>query len=491
MDDGKRCCGGRRFIFLISLVAVAFLMVSVQIRLSSRVSHSQHLSSDALQIELSIILPFEKISQMSSNASAMGESLLRGIHGFSQGLIAEGSTNDEGRLPNNLTDYCLRDNTAQWLNEKRIGNAEGGNLAASMRLFEQGATSAVGSLPLFQGSLEESFCLPGSPFLAGWNDVTSADDEQSLHIGATRLIYLALVYHQHAPAWPEYRERRKLRETGWCDSVWKGYGLNNSTDYECAPDTKYIVMPLTGAGLGALLRIHVFSAVKAALGTGRVLLFHNNVRNSTQNKLTPGWEHVSCARMDYQCFFRPTTPCSLTDKDLATAHVLSPSEAHQMMKHSRHPEDQRVVVFKPNRMNYPDPPMMRQELHRIAHKMIEDGLVPNTPKVQQSAALIKEPTGGADLMGATLFYFLRPRPDYSEQLQHIQSDLFPADWDIRPSIGMPIRGTCTRVRSMHSDLSGTVTTDISLTVASLGQVPIRVGVPLLRILRPSGRRMVE
>eukprot|EP00563_Minutocellus_polymorphus_P012815 CAMPEP_0181066710 /NCGR_PEP_ID=MMETSP1070-20121207/25485_1 /TAXON_ID=265543 /ORGANISM="Minutocellus polymorphus, Strain NH13" /LENGTH=82 /DNA_ID=CAMNT_0023147321 /DNA_START=37 /DNA_END=282 /DNA_ORIENTATION=- len=66
--------------------------------------------------------------------------------------------------------------------------------------------------------------------------------------------------------------------------------------------------------------------MKAAMASNRVVLFVNSARVGSEETRSH-WTMASCARHDIQCFFMPLSPCTITEKDLQLAPVLTMEES--------------------------------------------------------------------------------------------------------------------------------------------------------------------
>jgi hypothetical protein len=152
-----------------------------------------------------------------------------------------------------------------------------------------------------------------------------------------KLLYLAIQDFHHAPAREEYLTRKKC-------------GLETSNpiyDYPCQ-DSKYIVTDLPNLGMGASIRLAATVHVLMGIASDRIPLF---VIKSPEGPsfLQEAWKLASCDRQDLQCVFLPTTPCTVSWKELANATILD-GPAVQELRRNGHLDPKydpyRVVLHK-------------------------------------------------------------------------------------------------------------------------------------------------
>jgi hypothetical protein len=206
-------------------------------------------------------------------------------------------------------------------------------------------------------------------------------------------------------------------------------------------------VPLGEAGLGAVMRLTAVNALLAGMATNRVVMFVNNAPVGPQNVQNP-WPHASCDRHDMQCFYLPPTPCVLTVKELAEAHVLRRSEMRQMFKRGEipggHAED-RVVVTKINTRPHMAPEHLRENLVALAKKhIVDNALLERAVELIHKIEPLEESRyyyfgHSSKVHHAAVFYAMRPRPLYAKLLDKVV-DSVPDDFRPDVSLGLPIRG---------------------------------------------------
>ena len=271
-------------------------------------------------------------------------------------------------------------------------------------------------------------------------------------------------YHQHHLAEPEASQRyHALGKNSSCapQSILQNHNVGRF-DYEC-PDAKYIIVSLGGNGLGAHVRTLMVPAYLMGLTANRIVLFVNNVPESKNNKfLTEPWLLASCPeRLDYQCFFMPPSPCTLTVDEISNAHHLDRESIRMLTKRSKSlPELDHHKVWSFNSPFLPSPwigPLATAKLQEYAQLLAN--AVPNTPDNSHFRALLNkavEAIGVEDgkregeysfsarwgkIYHALTMYSVRPNPSGAAALEQIMEEVIPDNFNPESSLGLPIRGT--------------------------------------------------
>jgi hypothetical protein len=142
-------------------------------------------------------------------------------------------------------------------------------------------------------------------------------------------LYGSLLLQQHLPAIQE----AKLRlSNASCQSQFDSLGIGRF-DFEC-PGSKYLVVGLSGNGLGANVREAMFQAFLAGLISDRIVVFKNFKWNKE------GWLLASYKRRDYQCFFAPTSPCVPTVVSLDNTYHVEGQKAKDLVLRGELPQGQ-------------------------------------------------------------------------------------------------------------------------------------------------------
>jgi hypothetical protein len=116
--------------------------------------------------------------------------------------------------------------------------------------------------------LQQTLADENSRFL---NNLDSTDESsENVRLWAVRLMYLAIHYHQHAPALKEAQHRLKLPSSA-CSAEMEKRQIGKF-DFEC-PGAKYLVISLQSNGLGANIRDVIFGFLTTGLLTGRIVHF--------------------------------------------------------------------------------------------------------------------------------------------------------------------------------------------------------------------------
>jgi hypothetical protein len=100
------------------------------------------------------------------------------------------------------------------------------------------------------------------------NDTDVRTDATTMRLWTIRLMYLSLHLQQHLPA---IQEATLRVNNSSCQSQFDSLGFGRF-DFEC-PDSKYLVMQLSGNGLGANVRGWMFQAFLGGLITNRIVVF--------------------------------------------------------------------------------------------------------------------------------------------------------------------------------------------------------------------------
>lgn len=229
----------------------------------------------------------------------------------------------------------------------------------------------------------QSLCVDKSPFLnteqhnlksqtqKTENIDNDKDEDRRIKYLAMQLIYLVIHDHQHAPAQKEALERREesLNNKNQNNKEKKEKQKIGKLDYQCSPDTKYLVASIPIMGMGALFRLSVVYTLMIGISSNRVVIFVNNLSDSyrsssslfynttalpsaenlvmrdTSSKskherlvwktLVRKWNLASCKRGDHQCVFMPITPCVLTYGDIIRAPILTPNQRTELRDFGR------------------------------------------------------------------------------------------------------------------------------------------------------------
>ncbi|KAI2488789.1 hypothetical protein MHU86_25843 [Fragilaria crotonensis] len=383
-----------------------------------------------------------------------------GLQGFNGQVDAQNASielhvlNDVSTQP--ALEECLALNSEGWINGPRLGNTRTGGIdidtAMEMilnlpKLFERDGKGSVHAI------LKQTICHERSRFLNSTDD--GSEGQKSIDFWTLRLIYLSIHMHQHKGAIEEAKLRRDLR----CDQILNRNSIG-TFDYEC-PDSKFLVVPMSEMGLGAAMRLGSVNALFAGIATNRTVLFVNNItvgHKSLQN----AWAHASCERGDFQCFFMPPTPCTLTFAEIASAYTLNKGEARRMFKFGVMPPERgedRVIVSNFALRPKHTPPGFLEAILRYADVIIKDakeateGKDPRIAVLEKSRAMIGAANSfdqaqkyyyfGVDSRThhAAVFYSMRPNPYYSGMLDKIHNKIVPADFNAELSFGLPIRAS--------------------------------------------------
>jgi hypothetical protein len=326
-------------------------------------------------------------------------------------------------------------------------------------------------VPNITDILQQTICPRTSPLMEALSQRTNhtlADNARELRQWTARLIYAVLFEHQHQPA---------LNDTMYYDApMW-----DDPPSHRC-PTAKFLVIALSKNGLGANIRLGAIPALQIGMASNRVVLFLNDVSAGPKFLQEP-WPLTSCRtswnesfrfdypRNDYHCFFRPISPCMVTDDELHNAHVLKRSELRHLFRsgaiHDDHKNDRVVIAHFPCRPQR-QPENLSSLLHVRALGWIrryvlqpKDAQIVSSEFLYNAADLIlRHDVVIEDIMPSTkvpfsyygtnsiiyqsfLLYVLRPNRWAMEHLSTIRQHLFAQypGFSAHDSVGMPIRGT--------------------------------------------------
>jgi len=201
------------------------------------------------------------------------------------------------------------------------------------------------------------------------------------------------------------------------------------------------------------------------LTADRIVLFVNNAADGDKY-LTSPWLLASCQqRQDFQCFFMPTSPCTLTVEEIANAHELDRQQFRKLSKLSmRITGAERNKVWKFNSQFLPNEFVG----HRAVKKLIDYAqilvdVVPDTSENANFIALLKQAVdaiatldekreGGYNFAArwnkiyhALTIYSMRPNPSSASELDKIMREIIPDRLDPETTFGLPVRGTLRNV----------------------------------------------
>jgi hypothetical protein len=370
------------------------------------------------------------------------------------GIIVQDEDTKSVTVPSvSKRESCFPHNSEAWLQGPRLGNLDeplmNDDFVKRMTLELPYMLSLPGKAKPFLG---QTIAFENSRFM---DDAESGDDPKSMRLWAVRLIYLSMLYHQHVLAIPE-AEALYGSNTEVCQKERQALGIGRF-DFEC-PNAKYIIASLSNNGLGANIRSGATSLLIAGLITDRIVLFVNNAPNQNGDKyLQKPWDLASCDRYDAQCFFFPSSPCTITHKDIEDAYVLKKPEGRVLLRKGELPDDHKddkvwvmplsfVPVLK-------TPKILSETLHEYSMALI-DNVPQNDPRLPVMGLAVDhlldkdlDRPGGYNFAAANIklnhalnFYAMRPNLEYSAKMDKILDEIIPDDFDAENSFGLPIRG---------------------------------------------------
>jgi hypothetical protein len=371
-----------------------------------------------------------------------------------------------GALLSNDTSNCAFNNSMNWLRGPRHGNLNNDPLLTP-DLAERMILNIRNILVPSENDgmaelLGQTICHANSRVRNTTKLIQApVDDYRTIRAWSLKLMFLTLHYHQHRHAIPEAIARYRVEDSAQarCYSA-ATLGIQHDVgtfDYEC-PGAKYVIMALSGNGLGANVRTGMMPALLIGLMTNRIVIFVNNAKQG-QDMLRRPWPLASCKRRDAQCFFWPTTPCTLTEDEIKNAHVLSDGDARGLIQREALPKpdvlDAKVWHYRPMLIPVDRVPSRATEtLCKYAMELISEV---NESQHPEYVALLRKAANairGADdrrqgyhyaaasfkLQHALTMYAMRPNPTSLRKLNDILMEVIPSNLDPETSFGLPVRG---------------------------------------------------
>ena len=372
---------------------------------------------------------------------------------------------------------CFSFNSRKWLDGPRLGNC---NASHGDRDNDDDIVFLISRPSLTTTATilrQQAFCGPQSPF----QSISVGSSNTDRLLWTTRLLYLAVHWHQHSPALPEAQHRHRHANPHCPQQAFANSSRVGSFDYEC-PTAKFLVVAFSKNGIGANLRLVAVPALMVGLATQRVVLFVNDAPVGPDFVRQP-WTLASCRhRRDAQCFFRPASPCVLTEQELAEAYQLNRGERRRLFRYGTLPEEHvldRVLLMhlgslRPQR----EPENLRQVLFQLSQTVLERivgpvQVAPASDNVHSRATTTDDllrraaqdilwvpeekstTTGAADetvnatfsyygvnspIFQSLLLYAMRPNTWAVNEMDAILTEMFPPNFDPHDTIGLPIRG---------------------------------------------------
>ena len=191
--------------------------------------------------------------------------------------------------------------------------------------------------------------------LGNKKDIPAAATLASIENWYQRFLFLALHWKFHRPALAEYKSRKQCAaDSGEQQQLQSFLDHHNiqPMDFEC-PGEKFVVVPIGNIGLGGFLHTRVALSIFWALRTHRTPIFLPGNQIDPMKKRSKPWllAPEDCDRNDWQCYFLPVSPCTITHEQLATAprYGYEKDEQDFFNKNGRlppHLEDAKIIVFQ-------------------------------------------------------------------------------------------------------------------------------------------------
>jgi hypothetical protein len=359
---------------------------------------------------------------------------------------------------NNISNSCFLHNSPAWLNGNRLHNEH--SFLSDDFVFSQIIMSNPINSDSFSTLSSQTICHNRSKFrnpsMTNWD----VSNEQLLDEWEFRLIYMAIHYHHHQPATQE----AKIRQS--CSEFPSHFP---KMDYEC-PSAKFLVSNVAPSGFGASIRMGAVNSMLLGIATNRLTLFVNDFLGGATFLQKPSLL-ANCPRKDLQCFFLPTTPCTIRVDDLRNATVIPEDHARTLRRRGIMADpkylDSRILVLEPRL----SPPIrwdiqvkIQRRLHSIAMRLI-DNIRETAPQDQiefleaaaarinvENSTIGNRESGGnltryvygnrdTKAAHAALMYLMRPNPNFQRITDHEVSKILPLDLNESLTMGLPIRAS--------------------------------------------------
>ena len=350
---------------------------------------------------------------------------------------------------------CFPYNSNQWLHGSRWSNADS-NLTEDFVYKQIKIPNPLDPAWLMHHS-SQTICHAESRFRNPFSTVVwDVTNEKLIDEWEFRLLYMAIHHHQHSPAILEANARQACHNEELQVS---------KMDYEC-PSSQFLVSNVVPSGLGISIRKGAVNTILMAIATNRISMFVNNFSGGASFFKTHSHSE-SCYRGDIQCFFLPSTPCTVLVDDLKNATILPKEGVRNILRQGkiRMPKyaDARILAMESilDPLNHPSMhEMVQRRLHTIALQLI-DGIRKSTQPEQilvlETAAARIKMDNSFDVRNtnnttstydnrysktahAALMYLMRPNAKYQQMSDEIVSHAIPKDFDQSLSIGLSIFG---------------------------------------------------
>lgn len=422
-----------------------------------------------------------------------------GANASANGAKQEGQSSTSCTSSNNNDETIT--NSPQWLQGPRLSNINEDSMThelvqslilhVSSFIKKEGEEMLIGSKDV----LEQSMCLPNSPFLT-WkrqninsttnknNDNNEKEEEEEKFIKqlALRLTFLAIHEHQHKPAQKEALSRYNhyhLHNNSHCknnnttsttnshEQFLSKHNIGNF-DYEC-PNTKFIIAPIPGVGFGASIRLGVPDPLFLGIISNRVVLFMNNIPSNITSIQTQGLHNpnhlFSCNhRKDYQCVYRPISPCVLTHEDVKNGYVVSDEDLKKWrmngkLENDKLNDEKVLIVLGSINGHKPIPKGLNDKLVDIVSSLVNNTSTRANNTAKYNDELMTKWNFQFDndtldkvykyisniewwmLHFISMFYLVRPNMTSRQKVNHFVHKALPSDFQSHSTIGLPIRGS--------------------------------------------------
>ena len=235
-------------------------------------------------------------------------------------------------------------------------------------------------------------------------------------------------------------------------------------DFECK-DAQFVIIPVGSVGFGAFLNTQASLSILLALRTNRIPIFSSrsyfywqkNKGDQDPWLLAPS----NCSRKDMQCYFLPTTPCTVTNEELEKAPLYGSTRQEQKFLFTNvaiPPELQkeRIIVLNSGLGGKTiDTPDMREISHAVVGELLDKWRKAQNKGADSSRSdqdweaiylvhqwiIEKTKVDPSGLLHQVYVYLLRPNPYYKDLLNRQMSAIGTQRIYPSETVGFAIRGS--------------------------------------------------
>ena len=308
--------------------------------------------------------------------------------------------------------------------------------------------TVLSSSSSFSSIFDETVCHKDSPMRTTIGVPRSRNDTLQFLTNVEdwyhKLLYLGLYAQFHTePAIEEYKGRyacsqnQNQNHKEGLTRYMKKYQIR-SFDYEC-PTSQFVVIPIGSIGFGAYLNTMAMFGILFALQTQRIPIFSTRGYFSWQKKQKDPetgeyWDpwllspHSCTPRRDLQCYFLPTSPCTVLVDDLLAAPIYGSTSQEQRyvyknMNVPRELQKERIIVINSGLQWKPatDGGMkVRERIYESVHTILQEYKqqhIASSASSSSSSSLVWK-----EISLAHEWIRTKSHDDKNQQFDHIDTD---------------------------------------------------------------------